>query len=65
LPPYNHIRYSDVEIKWRATGTLIRLHKKNKATYDKKVNSAKASPALLAVLAGLMVAAVVHVAFQG
>jgi hypothetical protein len=61
----DHIRYSDAEIRWRATGTLIRLYKKNKATYDKKVSSAKASPALLALLAGLMVAAVVHVAFQG
>ncbi|HET6311668.1 MAG TPA: hypothetical protein VFH00_11805 [Candidatus Nitrosotalea sp.] len=63
---YNdHIKLADAEIKWRVTSALLRQHELNRSTYDTKVKSAKASPVLLAILAGLMVAAVIHVAIQG
>jgi hypothetical protein len=63
---YNdHIHYSQSEIKWRASGTLQRLANNNKAAYEEKAGAAKWSPILLAVLAGLMVAAAVTVALQG
>jgi hypothetical protein len=60
----DHIHYGEAEIKWRVTSTLLKLHKKNKAAYDEKVGAAKWSPRLVAILAGLVVAAVVNVTSQ-
>ncbi len=60
---YNdHIHFGETEIKWRATSTLLRLHKKNKATYDEKASAAKWSSILVMILTGLVVAAAVTVA---
>jgi|ERR1700674_167964 len=60
---YNdHIHFGEADIRWRATSTLLRLHKKNKVAYDKKARAAKWSSILVVVRTGLVVAAAVTVA---
>jgi hypothetical protein len=62
---YNdHKNFSPTEIKWRASGTLLRLANQNKVLYDQKAGKASLSPILLAVLGGLVVASAVQVGFQ-
>jgi hypothetical protein len=62
---YNdHVNRSPTEIKWRASGTLLRLANKNQALYEQKAVMANLSPILLAVLGGLVVASAVLIGLQ-